>query len=66
MLNVLELSWGGTKAHTNQGFNIGKPPYGYAAVKTRHPVKNKAGPSAVWSRIPSAGQWSPGSSCCEP
>ena len=42
VLNMLELSWGGTKAHTNQGFNIGKPPYGYAAVKTRHPVKNKA------------------------
>jgi site-specific DNA recombinase len=42
VLNMLELSWGGTKAHTNQGFNIGKPPYGYLAVKTRHPVKNKA------------------------
>ena len=42
VLNMLELSWGGTKAHTNQGFNIGKPPYGYVAVKTRHPVKNKA------------------------
>ena len=39
---MLELSWGGTKAHTNQGFNIGKPPYGYVATKTRHPVKNKA------------------------
>jgi site-specific DNA recombinase len=42
VLNMLELSWGGTKAHTNQGFNIGKPPYGYAATKMRHPVKNKA------------------------
>jgi hypothetical protein len=39
---MLELSWGGTKTHTNQGFNIGKPPYGYLAVKTRHPVRNKA------------------------
>ncbi len=42
VLNMLELSWGGTKAHTDQGFNIGKPPYGYLAVKIRHPVKNKA------------------------
>ncbi len=42
VLNMPELSWGGTKTHTHQGFNIGKPPYGYLAVKTRHPVKNKA------------------------
>jgi hypothetical protein len=42
VLNMLELSWGGTKAHTNQGFNIGKPPYGYTAARTRHPVKVKA------------------------
>jgi site-specific DNA recombinase len=42
VLNMLELSWGGTKAHTNQGFNIGKPPYGYLASRMRHPVKLKA------------------------
>ncbi|MGA5304618.1 recombinase family protein [Nucisporomicrobium flavum] len=42
VLNMLELSWDGTKAHTYQGFNIGRPPYGYLALKTRHPVKNKA------------------------
>lgn len=42
VLNMLELSWDGTKAHVSQGFNIGKPPYGYLAVETRHPVKNKA------------------------
>jgi hypothetical protein len=39
---MLELSWGGTKAHTNQGFNIGKPPYGYIAERMRNPVKMKA------------------------
>ena len=39
VLNMLELSWGGTKAHANQGFNIGKPPYGYQAARMRHPVK---------------------------
>jgi site-specific DNA recombinase len=39
---MLELSWGGLKAHTGQGYNIGKPPYGYLAEKLRHPVKAKA------------------------
>ncbi|MBT8225622.1 MAG: hypothetical protein HKP61_16860 [Dactylosporangium sp.] len=42
VLNMLELSWGGLKAHTGQGYNIGKPPYGYAAERLRHPVKAKA------------------------
>jgi site-specific DNA recombinase len=36
VLNVLELSWGGLKAHTGQGHNIGKPPYGYLPEKLRH------------------------------
>jgi DNA invertase Pin-like site-specific DNA recombinase len=42
VLNMLELSWGGFKTHTEQGFNIGKPPYGYLAARMRHPVKSKA------------------------
>jgi site-specific DNA recombinase len=42
VLNMLELSWGGLKAHTSQGYNIGKPPYGHVAGKLRHPVKAKA------------------------
>jgi site-specific DNA recombinase len=41
-LNMKELSWGGFKEHTNQGFNIGKPPYGYVADRIKHPVKAKA------------------------
>ena len=41
-LNMKELAWGGFKEHTNQGFNIGKPPYGYIADRIRHPVKAKA------------------------
>jgi hypothetical protein len=28
--------------HTGEGYNIGKPPYGYLAHKVRHPVKAKA------------------------
>jgi site-specific DNA recombinase len=31
-------SWGGFEAHTQQGFNVGKPPYGYKALKIPHPV----------------------------
>jgi DNA invertase Pin-like site-specific DNA recombinase len=42
VLNMLELTWGGLKAHTAQGYNIGKPPYGYLAQKQKHPVKAKA------------------------
>jgi hypothetical protein len=41
-LNMKELAWGGFKEHTNQGFNIGKPPYGYIADRIKHPVKAKA------------------------
>jgi site-specific DNA recombinase len=42
VLNMLELAWGGFKVHTDQGFNIGKPPYGYLAKQLRHPVEAKA------------------------
>ncbi|GAB3428456.1 recombinase family protein [Flindersiella endophytica] len=38
VLNMLELSWGGSVEHTKQGWNIGKPPYGYKAAKVPHPV----------------------------
>jgi DNA invertase Pin-like site-specific DNA recombinase len=51
VLNMLELSWGGFKEHTNQGYNIGKPPYGYRAVKLRHPVKAKAQEGKVKHRL---------------
>lgn len=42
VLNVLELAWGGFKIHTDQGYNVGKPPYGYLAKQVRHPVEAKA------------------------
>ena len=38
VLNMLELSWEGFIQHTIQGWNIGKPPYGYLADKVPHPV----------------------------
>jgi hypothetical protein len=51
VLNMLELSWGGYKIHTDQGFNIGKPPYGYQAQRIRHPVKAKANEGKVKHRL---------------
>lgn len=38
VLELLEKSWGGFEVHTQQGFNVGKPPYGYLADKIPHPV----------------------------
>jgi len=38
VLQMLEVAWGGFREHTQQGWNIGKPPYGYRADKTPHPV----------------------------
>src|SRR2546421_979329 len=38
VLQMLELSWDGFIEHTTQGWNIGRPPYGYLADKVPHPV----------------------------
>jgi site-specific DNA recombinase len=38
VLNMLELSWEGFIQHTIQGWNVGKPPYGYLPEKIPHPV----------------------------
>ncbi|WP_433241561.1 recombinase family protein [Actinomadura nitritigenes] len=38
VLEILEKSWGGFEVHTQQGFNVGRPPYGYVAKKVPHPV----------------------------
>ena len=51
VLNMLELSWGGLKTHTDQGYNIGKPPFGYRAERLRHPVKAKAELGKVKHRL---------------
>ncbi|SDN05036.1 recombinase family protein [Allokutzneria albata] len=42
VLNTLELSWGGLCTHVREGWNIGKPPYGYKAKTFRHPNPAKA------------------------
>ncbi len=41
VLDMLEKSWGGFETHTEQGYNIGKPCYGYRAKKVPHPVPAK-------------------------
>jgi site-specific DNA recombinase len=38
VLQMLELSWDGFLEHVEQGWNIGKPPYGYLAERVPHPV----------------------------
>jgi hypothetical protein len=40
--NTLEQSWGGLCTHVRDGWNIGKPCYGYKAKTYRHPNPVKA------------------------
>ena len=51
VLDMIERSWGGLVAHTEQGYNIGKPPYGYVASVERHPVPAKAALGNVKRRL---------------
>ncbi|MET7427116.1 recombinase family protein [Dactylosporangium sp. NPDC005555] len=41
IIEMLEKSWDGFETHTTQGWNIGKPPYGFLAEKHKHPVPAK-------------------------
>ncbi|WP_228003294.1 recombinase family protein [Nocardia australiensis] len=38
---MLEKSWDGFAVHTEAGYNVGKPPYGYRAKPVPHPVPAK-------------------------
>jgi DNA invertase Pin-like site-specific DNA recombinase len=51
VLDMLEKAWGGLMEHTEQGFNIGKPPYGYQVVVEKHPVPGKAALGKVKRRL---------------
>lgn len=51
VFNALETSWGGMCTHVREGWNIGKPPYGYAAKRYRHPNPMKAERGATKSRL---------------
>lgn len=48
---MLERAWDGFKVHTGQGWNIGKPPYGYLADKVDHPVPAKAAEGQTKTRL---------------
>ncbi|MGW7074604.1 recombinase family protein [Streptomyces sp. NPDC054866] len=54
--NALETSWGGLCAHVREGWNIGKPPYGYTAKRYRNPNPVKADKGAMKSRLIPDGQ----------
>jgi site-specific DNA recombinase len=41
IIEMLEKSWDGFETHTTQGWNVGKPPYGYKAERHKHPVPAK-------------------------
>jgi site-specific DNA recombinase len=51
VVNMLELSWDGLVTHTDQGWNIGKPPYGYQVQVHKHPVPAKAADGKVKRRL---------------
>jgi site-specific DNA recombinase len=51
VLNTLEQSWGGLCTHVREGWNIGKPPYGYKAKTFRHPNPTKAAKGQTKTRL---------------
>ncbi|KAA9163330.1 recombinase family protein [Amycolatopsis acidicola] len=51
VLNTLEQSWGGLCTHVREGYNIGKPPYGYKAKVLPHPNPTKAEKGHTKSRL---------------
>ena len=51
VLQMLELSWDGFCAHTEQGWNIGKPCYGYLSDKVPHPVPARRAEGKTKTRL---------------
>jgi DNA invertase Pin-like site-specific DNA recombinase len=51
VLNTLEQSWGGMCTHVREGWNIGKPCYGYKAKTFRHPNPTKAAKGQTETRL---------------
>ena len=50
-LQVRQKAWQGLREHALAGWNIGKPPYGYAAQRFPHPVPMKAAQGATKTRL---------------
>ncbi|WP_420000363.1 recombinase family protein [Streptomyces boninensis] len=51
VLELLEKSWAGWEAHTEQGYNVGKPCYGYRAQRVLHPVPARRAKGAKKTRL---------------
>ncbi|USX56226.1 recombinase family protein [Lentzea sp. HUAS12] len=51
VLNTLEQSWGGLCTHVREGWNIGKPLYGYKGKTYRHPNPAKAEKGLTKTRL---------------
>ncbi|GAA3757316.1 hypothetical protein GCM10022402_39540 [Salinactinospora qingdaonensis] len=51
VLELLEKSWDGFETHTEQGFNIGRAPYGYTALRVPHPVPARRAEGASKHRL---------------
>jgi DNA invertase Pin-like site-specific DNA recombinase len=51
VLETLEKSWDGFVGHAHQGYNVGRPPYGYVADKIPHPVPARREQGKVKSRL---------------
>jgi DNA invertase Pin-like site-specific DNA recombinase len=51
VLETLEKSWDGFCEHTRQGWNVGRPPYGYRGDKIPHPVPAKRAEGKVKTKL---------------
>ncbi len=50
-LQIKEKAWKGLREHSLEGWNIGTPPYGFAAQKVTHPVPFKAQQGRTKTRL---------------
>ncbi len=51
VLETLEKSWDGLSEHTRQGWNVGRPPYGYRGDKLPHPVPARRAEGKTKTRL---------------
>ena len=51
VLDILEKSWDGLREHTLQGWNVGRPPYGYQAEAIPHPVPARRAEGKTKTRL---------------
>ncbi len=51
VLEMLEKAWDGFCEHTHQGWNVGRPPYGYLAEKIPHPVPARRAEGRTKTRL---------------